>query len=451
MLRIAVAQTPGTTLHDWHATHESIENLILRAAREKADLALLPECVWPAYFIDSVDNYFVQREAGLPGPDDFLNRLSELARANRISICAGFIAEKEQTLLNAVALFDSAGELLGIRHKCFLWDFDHDYFQPGSEIQPVESPWGPIGLMICADARLPEIPATLVARGARLILQPTAWVNVATPPELWNPQPALLIPERAREFNLPIASASKWGTEGNTPFVGSSLICAPNGQILAQCGTSKTELIVAEVSLETPRLPQLTPAQRERLLSLEPSVPVSNQVPPLQLLAAHPNRRSQKTKLSSPTLLLTHDPSAQPSADRDRLYLSGPSDQYHTLHEIRLATATDADANHFAPIRAQALNGAHLIVVFGENVSTTTIRARAAENRLFIIHCLKYGLSAYNPHGEVVGTLRYNETPGTDEALPYKTLTLDVAQSANKEFAPRTNPFTNRHPQSYEF
>jgi predicted amidohydrolase len=69
------------------------------------------------------------------------------------------------------------GQIAGIHRKCFLWDFDHDYFAAGEEIRPFDTSVGRMGVMICADARLPEIAATLVRKGAEVILQPTAWVN----------------------------------------------------------------------------------------------------------------------------------------------------------------------------------------------------------------------------------------------------------------------------------
>ena len=120
-------------------------------------------------------------------------------------------------------------------------------------------------MMVCADARLPENPATLAARGAELILHPTAWVNAGSADTPWNPQPEFLIPTRAAECGVPIASASKWGAEGDTTFVGSSLVCDAAGQVVAQCGMTKTAVVVADVELAAPR--RLPVADGERRCS----------------------------------------------------------------------------------------------------------------------------------------------------------------------------------------
>lgn len=457
VLRIAVAQTPGTRLDQWRQTRELVGDMAARAAEDRADLVLLPECVWPAYLMSSVDDYFRAREGGMPGDDAFLEQLTHLARERRIAICAGHVAERGRRLANAATLVNAAGEVLGTRHKCFLWDFDYTLFEPGNEIRPVETPWGPVGLMICADARMPEIPATLATRGARLILQPTAWVTVGPPERLWNPQPALLLPERAREFSLPTASASKWGAEGNTTFVGSSLICSADGEVVAQCGTSETNLAVGDVSLQTPRHPQPTPVQRARLLSTQPAVPVSASVPRLSVTSLQSSSQidaalgALRSADMLPALLAVDAPGVAPAAGDDWLLLGGPTDGIRNLGAARIAAVDDRDANGFAAIRALALDGVHLVVVFGPSASVRTLRSRAAENRIFIVQVTASGISAYNPGGGEPST------PSPCCETPRKTpprvaaLTLDLARSADKEFAPRTDPFAARRPECYEF
>jgi len=457
MLRIALAQTPGTRLDQWRETRELVGEMVARAAKERADIVLLPECVWPAYFIGSVDEYFRAREAELPGDNAFLEQLTHLARTAGIAICAGSVAECERRLSNAATLISATGEVLGTHRKCFRWDFDYAFFETGCEINPVETPWGSVGLMICADARLPEITATLVARGARLILHPTAWVNVGTPEALWNPQPALLIPERAREFGLPIASASKWGVEGSTTFVGSSLICDAKGEVLAQCGTHETSVIVAEVSLEAPQRPELTPARRARLLSSQPAVPVSASVPRLSVASLKDGSQidaalnTLRSTDALPALLVANAPGVHSARGNDWLLLNGPTDRIRMLGAARIAAVADRDANGFAAIRTLALDGVHLVVVFGQGASVGTLRSRAAENRIFIVQVTASGIGAYDPDGGEARTAKPCSEISSETASGVEALTLDIARSADKEFAPRTNPFTERRPECYEF
>jgi predicted amidohydrolase len=466
MLRIAVAQTPGNRLDEWPKVCQLAEELIERAANKNADVVLLPECLWPAYFIGSTDEYFAARDAGMPGDRWFLAQLHTWARTHRIAVCAGYIAEHERRLFNAACLISETGELLGTYHKCFLWDFDHAFFEAGSAITPANTRWGPVGLMICADARLPEIPATLAARGARLILHPTAWVNVGTPQRLWNPQPELLVPERAREFGIAIASASKWGAEGGTTFVGSSLICDAGGNVLVQCGTSGTNVIVADIALGTPQPAQLTSSQRARLLGPKPPELPTADAPPVRVVwlrerseldgALHARQGAGASGAGVPTLFLAPPTGAvSGGAVKDQgdnwLLLAGPTSGICSLGATRVAAVRARDAAGFAPIRAAALGGIHLVVVFGEDVSARTLQARAAENRIFLVQATSAGIIAYDPRGQQVGCAGPFYEPRRSTSVETAVLELEVAQASDKEFAPRTNPFTQRRPELYEF
>jgi predicted amidohydrolase len=470
MLRIAVAQTSGSRLGDWPATQALVETLISDAAARNADAVVFPECVWPAYFLGSSAEYFRMREAGMPSERWFLGQVKTWARTRRISVCLGHVAEHEGRLRNAATLISAAGEALATYHKCFLWDFDHDFFEPGDGLRVVETEWGRVGLMICADARLPEIPATLATGGAELIFQPTAWVNVGTPERPWNPQPELLIPDRARELGVPIASASKWGTEGSTAFVGSSLICDGAGRVLVQSGTHGTGIAVADVAPTSSRAPRLSSSQRARLLGGEPPELPRPDVPPLRvaLLTDRANAQSAFRVLrdaagggpAQPTLFLVPADETTPASVKhtggqatggtpdDWLLMAGPGD-VQRIGNVRVGRVSDLDADRFAAIRALALGGAHAVVVFGNNVDVRTLRTRAAENRLFVIQVAPGTARAYDPQGQPAGVAAAWEPTGV-ERHPH-TLNLDVARAANKEFAPRTNAFLDRTPALYAF
>lgn len=456
-IRIAVGQTPGTLIDSWKETRVWIDNMIARAAREGAELAVLPECVWPAYYIESIECYFKARADGMPGPVEFLDGIRAAARREHLAVCLGYVAECDRDLSNRVALVDAAGELLGTHDKCFLWDFDNDFYQPGTRLTPISTPWGPIGLMICADARLPEIPATLVARGARLLLQPTAWVNVGTPADPWNPQPTILIPDRAREFGVPIASASKWGAEGPINFVGSSLICATGGRVLSQCGYQETSVIVAEVELLETAGSHVSPEERNRLLSPVPARPPSADVPKLRVIrprslvarqAPIERPRHSEAGVQNLPMLEIADAAGQewPGTD-DRLFVSGPLKQSRSLRGINIASISDGDARRFAPLRVFALEGVHAAVVFGDRVAAGTLRTRAAENRIYIIHVTSNATALYSPMGIELAPLEDSTSASCDSEV----FLLDAALAARKEFAPRTDPFRQRRPADYDF
>src|SRR5690606_32926303 len=149
---------------------ESIESAIIRAARMRVQLLVLPECAYPAYLLGSITSY----RAGdhLTG-EQFVGWLCQRAARHRLHIISGFVEDKGEGLCNAAVLIDDRGRELGRSRKRFLWHAAHDWFQPGEEVRAFDTALGRIGVVICAEARVPEITATLVAAGAEIIALPT--------------------------------------------------------------------------------------------------------------------------------------------------------------------------------------------------------------------------------------------------------------------------------------
>lgn len=456
-MRIAVAQLPGAALVQWRETLALIESLIERAAGLRAELVVLPECAWPAYWLGSSRAYFAERQAGLPPPAFFIDRLKEAATRRRIAVCAGYIDELDslgpegQRLSNAACLIDDRGHVRGNYSKCFLWDFDRHWFEPGRCIKPIQTDLGSIGVMICADARLVEIAATLVHRGAGLIVQPTAWVEVGEPERFWNPQPDYLIRSRAREFGVPIASASKWGREGDTVFVGSSLICDSNGVVRAQCNPQETTVIAADVEWGPRRSPRMDDEQRARLLADTRPMPADANVSTLRVALAAPSARPSERSTrpaaeDAPPTLVIHDlgddgdtPKQSAATLLDNtLHVSGPTHGIVSLNGIGIAAVGELDASSFAPLRALTLQGLHVAVVFGEGSDELALRTRASENRIFIVNAAAGRLVVFNPGGERI-------EPTASDAV------LSVCQAADKQVAWQTDVICGRRPAAYEF
>jgi predicted amidohydrolase len=458
-MRIAVAQTPGATLDEWQHTLATLADLIAQAGAAGADLVVLPECAFPAYWLGAQAAYTAARAAGLPGTDRFMDFLAQQAHARHIMICAGYVEEQPTGLYNAAALIDADGRCLGIHRKCFLWDFDHDQFLPGDALDVFDTPQGRIGVMICADARLPEIPATLAARGAQLVLQPTAWVNAGDAARPWNPQPDFLISARAREFGYALASASKWGVEGNTTFVGSSLICTADGHVAAQCGQTGTGIAVADVTPGPPRAAQVSDAERASLLATTaPRLPrctagtlrvvlVPPHMPTATVLPDPPDTVASISE-NLPTLVIAPDaqPGAPPASNERCVVLAGPSAAPLMLGNALVGALAATAADRFAPARLLGLAGAGAVVFFGDNVNMAALQTRACENRVFTLSAGHQGGCVCDPTGRVTWRWDWRSTPGA-----LHTLTLDVARAADKHVAPRTDMIAGRRITQYEF
>lgn len=454
-MRIAVAQTPGTRLEQWRDTLALIERLIECAADEHAALLVLPECVWPAYCLGSCEVYLAARSGGLPGPAAFLTRLQGVARRRRIAVCAGFVAEEGARLFNAACVVEADGRVAGITYKRFLWAFDREYFARGTSVVPLDADFARVGVMVCADARLPEIPATLAARGAELLLQPTGWVNAGRADRPWNPQPDFLIRARAAEFGVPVASASKWGREGVTDFVGGSLICDAAGAILAQCGSAETTVATADVEPAPARQARVSAAERAILRRSQPAVvrrdvgllevvPLAGDVSPEHATAVLAERERRGGAVLAVGTGATAITEIEQSYAHVR-FLNKPVAEPIEHCGVRIGTLTVDDAARFAPARCLALRGCHVLVVFGADTPTVLLRARACENQVFVVGAGRGGWCAIDPRGQVLACHEHCD------ALAPTHIALAVSTAADKCVAPHTDVLADRHPEEYEF
>lgn len=101
-------------------------------------------------------------------------------------------------------------------------------------------------LAICYDVEFPETARAAAARGAELLLVPTALAHG------FEEVPQILLRARALESQLTVAYANHSGSEDGCEFLGGSVIAAPDGSLLAAAGPGP-ELLFAEVSAEAAR------------------------------------------------------------------------------------------------------------------------------------------------------------------------------------------------------
>jgi predicted amidohydrolase len=146
--------------------------------------------------------------------------------------------------LNAAVLIDSSGRVLIHHRKIHELDIAHSLYARGDRLSVVETPFGPVGVMICADGFAPgqSISRTLAFMGARYILSPCAWAVPADHDNEREPYGQLWVDNYGavtRDFEVTIAGASNVGPITAGPWqgrkcIGNSLVIGPGGQELAR-------------------------------------------------------------------------------------------------------------------------------------------------------------------------------------------------------------------------
>lgn len=132
----------------------------------------------------------------------YVVKYQELAKECRIHIVPGTIVirapsdsgDAESVLLNKTFFIENTGKILGEYTKVNLWHPERDHLTSGpdycrargkeedgascstqesSHHEVIQTPIGPVGLLICYDLCFPEASRALVKAGARIIIIPT--------------------------------------------------------------------------------------------------------------------------------------------------------------------------------------------------------------------------------------------------------------------------------------
>jgi len=457
---VAAAQLAARTLDQADAALSDIETAIVDAAALGADMVVLPECAYPAYLIGGEEKY---RAAKIIGSEEFIKKLSGWAKQNKIQVICGFVDDKGDKLQNAAIVINAKGKECGRHAKSFLWGKDNDYFAPGENIKPIDTPIGKVGVIICADGRAPEIATGLAHQGAQLIAIPTCWVNAAQEADTYrNAQADFMVQGRAIECGVAIVAANKCGIEDDTPYCGMSQIVSPDGERIATASNDKPEIISAEVSLGDPNAIDIPRWAKRRIFSAYPPVvpereslgdlkiavapaecvfpkPEQDETPPLQQLAAN-GVDVVGTALPDPE-----------TADRLDIYcralgmtlVAFPFVERLMLEPFGACGCIEAEhLTSFAPVRIMALDGASIVFVVGDEVNLQLLRTRAAENCIFMASATATSAVLVDPSGTIVDQTE----PGQSRII---TATIDLRMSANKEVFPQTHIWDQRKPQLY--
>lgn len=431
MTRVAVCQLEGRVLEQADESLEACRGLVTEAAAAGAEVVVLPEGSYPAYVLGSAER---ARVVMAEGPDP-LDAFGQMARDHAVVMVVGVVLEGPSGLYNSAVTFGPDGAPLARTHKRFLWHFDQRWFVPGDQSPVVELPFGHMGALVCADARLPEISRGMATRGAGLVCDPTAWVT-STPGAPHNIQPDFLVAARCVENGIVMACASKSGFEGPTvAYAGRSMIVGPDGSILSEAPDRGEVVVTADVDLTgLPRPPVARHPQRYQPLleswevhppsRLRVRLGAANHAPVAPTVMKH-------LETEDVALVVTEEMEADPSWE-PRQTEAG-----------RMVCLARDDVLAPEPARIAALRGAEVLAVVERGVPLTILRARAAENRVFVAAAGDPAL-VISPRGAVIA-----DAPPVSVRPFVCAADCVLAEAAVKEMAPGSDVFAGRQPDTY--
>lgn len=203
--------------------------LIAEAAKQKADLVVLPETL--TYY--GTGKKMEECAETVPGPSS--QYFGKLAKQHDLYIVAGLVEREGKTLYNTAALLGPDGRLIGKYRKVTLPRSEIEAgVTPGHDYPVFDTRFGKVGMMVCYDGFFPEVARALAIKGAEVIAWP-----------VWGCNP-MLAAARACENHVYIVSSTYTDASKHAWMI--SGIFDHYGDVLAQATTFGT-LAIAEVDL----------------------------------------------------------------------------------------------------------------------------------------------------------------------------------------------------------
>jgi len=222
------------------------EYWIREAGKAGADFAVLPECM------DTGWTYPDAPKLAQPIPGKLTEMFAKLAQETRMYIVAGFTEKAEEGIFNTAILIDRSGKIIHKHRKVMILDIASDIYNRGSSVGVVETEFGCVSLLICADIFVSELAGAAAIMGARYIFCPSSWACDEGQEEANDLSLKRHFIKRTTEKEIYLFGANHIGrlTAGvwkGKIVRGRSIAYGPGGALLAQGEFNKEELVVVDL------------------------------------------------------------------------------------------------------------------------------------------------------------------------------------------------------------
>lgn len=185
---------------------EQAETAVRQAASDGVDLLVFPELALTGYHLSAAE--FRDRRAAVEAGVDRI-----ASAASGVTVVIG-TPTYEPLRNSAVVLAD--GDRVGSYHKSHLYAAEGGIFEPGSAIDPIETPAGTVGVEICYDLEFPEVARELALGGADVL------VTISANMRPFRSYQDAYLRARAMENGIPHLLCNRVGVEDETAFFGES-------------------------------------------------------------------------------------------------------------------------------------------------------------------------------------------------------------------------------------
>lgn len=228
---------------------DQYRNLIPQAVEAGAQVVGLPEFSLLPYFpgTRSADGF---QYAEIIGEGISSRFFSEVAKQHGIYLIGSQFEQDSNHYYDTAVIYSPDGQLVGRTRKVHIPSGDGyhetDFFGGWHEFPVWNLDAIQLAAPTCYDQWFPELARIYGLNGAELIFYPTAIGSEPTDPDMDSSEMWLTIQRSHAIANgVFVAAANRVGHENAVTFYGSSFICDPMGNVLAQAGRDTTEVITA--------------------------------------------------------------------------------------------------------------------------------------------------------------------------------------------------------------
>jgi len=237
----------------WDQDHnlKNAEALVRRAAKDGANVILLPELFMTPYFPQIEKYEYFDLAATMEQARPILH-FQAVAKELGVVLPISYFEREHNVFYNSLAMIDADGTILGNYRKTHIptgTNYEEKfYFTPGNTPFTVfKTRYGRIGIGICWDQWFPETARILALKGAELILYPTAIGSEPTLPIDSRDHWQNAMKGHAASNIVPVIAANRIGSEhdgtSSMTFYGSSFITNEVGNIVADMNRTDTGFI----------------------------------------------------------------------------------------------------------------------------------------------------------------------------------------------------------------
>jgi N-carbamoylputrescine amidase len=260
-MKLAIVQMSMTDQLEQNL-EKAIHN-VRQAAKQGSSLILLPELFENLYWCQvQREDYFALANETESHP--FLPTFQQLAAELGVVLPISFFEKAGHAHYNSLAMIDANGKMLGVYRKSHIPDgpgyTEKYYFNSGDTgFKAFQTRAGTVGAGICWDQWYPESARAMALLGAEILLYPTAIgsepAEVASPNTHHAWQRAMIGHAVCNAMYL--GAANRIGREVvqglEQTYYGSSFICDPMGEKVAEAGQSEETILYADLDLNWAR------------------------------------------------------------------------------------------------------------------------------------------------------------------------------------------------------